>query len=336
MVKKGLYILLLLLPCISVGQLLPNLGGQRTGSAGMTFLKNDASPRSAGMGGANITLENDAFTSFTNPATMASCKTFSLSMSNYILGAGVNHSFLSGLLAMPNSGSAFGLSVSNVSAGRQEVRTEFQPQGTGEYFYANTGSAALSYARKLSDQFSFGIGLKYIYEVLAQYRSHNAAADLGFIYHTDLKDLAFAVSVHNFGGSSSLKGDFQEVNIKKSQPPSTGSYPLPTEFKLGISMVPLKTDLHRILTALQLNHPNDNSENLRLGIEYAYRELISLRSGLILGRKSQKYPTFGVGLRTRLGNHPLHIHYALTPMNFLGLQHMTGIAFQMHKTETRE
>jgi hypothetical protein len=323
-------------PVLAAAQVLPNLGGQRSGSAGMTFLKNDGSPRSAGMAGANITLEGDAFSAFTNPATMTARETFSLGMSNFYFGAGVNQSYLATLIALPNSGSTFGVSVNNVSSGKQEVRTEFQPQGTGEYFYANAGAAGVGYAKKLSDQFSFGITLKYIYEVMAQYRSHTAAADLGFVYHTDVKDLSFAVSVMNFGGSSALRGDFREVNLRNTATPTTGSYPLPTEFKLGISMVPIKTDRHRLLTAVQLNHPNDNSENLRLGVEYSYRQLVFLRTGLILGRKSQKYPTFGAGVRTRLGNHPLLINYALTPMNFMGLHHMAGAAFHIHKTEARE
>jgi hypothetical protein len=333
---KWLSLVLCLCCGTAQAQVLPNLGGQRSGSAGMTHLKNDASPRSSGMASANITLEKDAFAAFTNPAAMTGSNTFSLGMSNYYFGAGVNHTFLAGIIALPNSGSAFGITFNNVSSGKQEVRTEFQPEGTGQYFYANTGAAGLGYGKKLSDQFSFGITLKYIYEAMAQYRSHTAATDLGFIYHTDVKDLAFAVTVHNFGGSSALKGDFREINFKNTATPATGRYPLPTEFKLGISMVPLKTDLHRLLAAVQLNHPNDNSENLRFGVEYAYRDLLFLRTGLILGRKSQKYPTFGVGMRTRIGHHPLHLHYALTPMNFMGLQHHAGIAFQIHKTEVRE
>ena len=317
-------------------QLLPKLGSQRAGVAAMTYLKNDASPRSFGMAGANLTLEGDAFTAFTNPATIASVNKFALGMSNVFYGAGSNQSFVSAIYELPNSGSAFSFSVNNFSSGQQEVRTEFQPEGTGELFYVNMGSAGLGYSKQLSDQFSFGVNLKYVYEFMAQYTNHTVAADLGFIYHIDLKDLAFAVAVSNFGGNSKLSGDYQAVQYNSSSTATTGKYPLPTEFKVGVSLIPLKTDKHSLLTAVQLNHPNDNAENLRFGFEYCYRNLIYLRTGIVFGKLSQKFPTAGTGVKGKIGNHPIEINYALAPMNFLGIQHQAGLNFGIHKTEVRE
>ena len=49
------------------------------------------------------------------------------------------------------------------------------------------------------------------------------------------------------------------------------------------------------MVAIQLEHPNDNSENIRIGVEYAYLNLIFLRTGYKINVLGQKAPTFGAG-----------------------------------------
>ncbi len=50
----------------------------------------------------------------------------------------------------------FALSVGGINSGPMEVRTTFQPDGTGEFFYAIYLMGALSYSKQLTDQFSSG------------------------------------------------------------------------------------------------------------------------------------------------------------------------------------
>lgn len=319
----------------SYAQILPNLGGQRTGSSTLVFLKNDASPRSMGMGGTGITLANDKFGSFSNPAIATSIKNTSFATSNFFIGGGINQTFLSVVTPWEKRTAAFMLTVNNLASGRQEVRTEFQPEGTGEYFYVTNTAFGLGISKTLSDQFSFGVKLKYIYESMAQYKSHSVAADLGFLYTTDIRKLSFAVTVSNFGGSSQLNGDYKAVNFGSNNT-STDRYPLPTTFKLGISMLAVDKKDHKVLAAVQLNHPNDNSENLRFGAEYEYKKLLYVRAGYIFGRKSYKFPTFGAGYKTRIGHNPLLVGYAIVPSRIIGLQHTLGLTLELHKAEERK
>ncbi|MGB0403364.1 MAG: PorV/PorQ family protein [Salibacteraceae bacterium] len=317
-------------------QILPNLGGQRTGSSTLVFLKNDASSRSAGMGGANITLSEDGFSSFTNPASITTFDNINISSSNFFIGDGINQSFISVITPWNEKNTSFMFTVNNLASGKQEVRTEFQPEGTGEYFYVTNTALGLGVAKNLSDQFSFGLKIKYIYESMAQYKSHSVAADLGFLYKTDIRDLSFAVSVNNFGGSSKLNGDFQAVSFGSSNTNTPDKYPLPTTFKIGISALAIDKDDHKLLAAAQLNHPNDNSENLRFGLEYGYKKLVFVRAGYVFGRKSYKFPTFGAGYRTRIGHKPLEVNYAMIPSQFLGVQHTIGLSLTFHKAEERK
>jgi len=82
-----------------------------------------------------------------------------------------------------------------------------------------------------------------------------------------------------------------------------------------------------------LNHPNDNSENYRIGIEYEYLKLLYLRAGYKLNVSGDRFPTIGIGLRHRIGGHPFHINYAANPTEFLGVQHILGLSLSINKIE---
>ena len=321
------------LPLASQAQLLPNLGGQRAGISALTFLKIDPSVRSSGMAGANLTLTGDVFATSYNPANLAEEDQFSIGLSNTFWVAGINLAY--GAVSKPTKIGKFGLSVNSLNSGAMERRTEFQPNGTGEYFYASNTAVGLTYANTLTDYFSWGVTLKYVNETLAEFSAHTAVVDLGFLYRTDVKDLSFAVMIQSFGPNSKLNGEYTPTDSLNPKDVDLESYPAPTVFKLGVSMIPWKTDDMSLTTIVQLNHPNDNAENIRLGIEYEYRELLYLRTGYKINVDDQIYPTFGLGLRTRIGKHPLFFDYSVDPTRFLGWIHRVGLRFAINN-ESRE
>ena len=330
--RRLLIIILIFVSANVFGQLLPNYGGQRSGLSTLSFLKNDVNPRSLSLGGASVAINYDGYSLFNNPALITSTNAFSAAASNLVVGAGVQQSFLSGVLPVKNS--HFGLSINSLNSGAIEVRTEFQPNGTGELFYVSNNAIGLTYAKSLSDMFSMGLTIKYIYEQIAKYTNHTAAADLGFSYKTDFKDLRFAVMVQNFGGNSTLNGDFLAVGFNRdSASIDLNPYTVPTVFKMGLSMVPYKSEFHSVLVIAELNHPNDNAENFRIGAEYNYRDLLFARAGIKLSVEGQRLPSFGIGLRSRIGAHPLRIDYGVNPTNFFGMQHNFGLFFQFNKME---
>lgn len=322
---------LLLTQAVSFGQVFPNFGSERVGLSTMSYLKNDASPRALGMAGTSIAFKGDAYSAFINPAALIDIKSLSIEASNLAVGAGVNQSFVSGIIKDNKHESAFGISINSLNSGAMDVRTEFQPYGTGEKFYVTYLSTGLTYSKKLSNLFSFGLTLKYLYEGLADYTNHAAAADFGFLYNTDYKNLKFAVVVQNFGGNSSLSGDFLETDFNRSSSVDLDNATVPTVFKLGFSLIPFDTERQSIRTGFQLDHPNDNAENYRFGVEYEYLDLLFIRTGYRFNLKGQQFPTFGFGVRTRIGAHPLFIDYGANPTNFLGIQHLVGFSFYLNK-----
>jgi hypothetical protein len=316
------------------GQLFPRLGAQRAGISALTFLKIAPSPRSAAMASANVSLEGDAYATYWNPAGMADVDKLSFAASNTFWVAGINHSYFSAVKPTRRAG-VFGLNITSLTTGKMERRTEFQPDGTGQFFSASNTAVGLSYSKRLTDFFSYGLTLKYVNETLAEYTAHTGVVDLGFLYRTDFKDLAFAVAIQSFGTNSKLNGSFQPDGLN-SKPVVLESYPAPTLFKIGVSMIPWKTDDKSLTAIVQLNHPNDNAENIRLAMEFEYRKLLYLRAGYKINVDDQKYPTAGFGLHTRIGKHALAFDYAVDPTRYLGWIHRVGLTFGLNKIQREE
>lgn len=334
---KKLFTLLLLFSGLNslMAQLIPIYGGERAGLSALVFLKNDMSTRSLGMAGASVANDGDAYAFMTNPAAAMQLKGQSWSMGNYFIGGNVNQSWLSGTFPLKDKVSMLGVHVNGLNSGEILERTEFQPGGTGRSIYVTNLAVGVGYARQLSSLFSAGINLKYVYEGIAEYNNHTAAVDVSFLYKTDFKKLQFAVMVQNFGGNSSLTGDNLAVAFNRTSTNSLEDNTVPTRFMMGISAVPWEWNNQSIRTSLQLNHPNDNAENYRFGIEYDWRKILALRSGIRLNVEGQPYPTFGFSVRSMLGMHPLHIDYAVNPTDLLGFQHHIGLRFTILKNDAR-
>jgi len=311
-------------------QLFPNLGGQRAGISGLTFLKNDLSPRSVGMGGASVAISGDGFANHANIASASDVKDYRVAAGNLLYSAGLNQQHAA--VFIPSTYATWTVAVNSLTTGNMEERTEFQPFGTGRYFRADCFYAGVGYSRQLSDKFSFGIFTKYIREQIASFNASTLGVDLGFMYKTDFKDLRFAVALENFGPNSSLKGgDQAPVDFNRRNGVTVDNYPLPTLFKMGVSMVPIKHEDYSLLTSVQLNHPNDNAENIRLGAEFNYKDLLFARAGYKVSVAGQTFPTMGVGVEVPWGRYGLRIDYGANPTNYLGIQHMIGVSLAIDK-----
>lgn len=335
--RKHYYIVLLSFFTLGVqAQILPNYGGERAGLSALSFLKNDLSVRSLGLASTTVALEGDAYSALTNPAALTDIKERSYATSHLFMGAGIHQSFLAANYPLADKSSTLSFSINSLNSGDMEERTEFQPMGTGRQISVSNIAVGATYARQLSSLFSAGVTVKYIYEGMAGFHNSNATVDLAFLYKTDFRDLRFAVMVQNFGGNSSLGADSDiPVLFNREAGIDLEANSVPTIFKLGLSILAYEHEHHNITGALQLNHPNDNAENYSLGFEYRYLDIFFMRAGYRISVRHRDLPTFGFGLRTRLGNHPLTIDYAANPSNFIGMQHAIGLRFRILKFNER-
>ena len=137
-------------------QLIPQLGNQRAGTSSMQFLKIGIGGRATGMGESFIAVANDISALYWNPAGLMQFKEYGAHFSHSEWLVGLKHEFAGGIYRIGKN-NVVGLSFTALHTDAMEKTTEFQPTGTGEFFRYGDLAFGLTVARRLTEQFSFGI-----------------------------------------------------------------------------------------------------------------------------------------------------------------------------------
>lgn len=316
--KKYLLILFFFSLFIDVrAQLFPVLGGQRVGISTAQFLKIGVGGRASALGDAFVALANDASALYWNPAGLTQFDQNQVFFSHNSWVVDIDHDFL-GLVYHLDATNAFGVAITSLRMQDMPVTTEFAPFGTGEYFGFSDIAFAITYSRKMTDQFSFGGTVRYIEETLDKLKMRGVMIDLGTYYWTGLGTTRFAVAVSNFGNQ--LAPDGKVVLIGKREKSDWQSFSPPTIFRIGFAFEPYQTEEHKITASIQLNHPNDNSENLVTGIEYNWQSIVYLRGGYKFNVDEQDY-SLGAGFNVPLSIADFTLDYAFSNFDRLGSSH---------------
>jgi len=316
--KKYLLILFFFSLFINVrAQLFPVLGGQRVGISTAQFLKIGVGGRASALGDAFVALANDASALYWNPAGLTQFDQNQVFFSHNSWVVDIDHDFL-GLVYHLDATNAFGIAITSLRMQDMPVTTEFAPFGTGEYFGFSDIAFAITYSRKMTDQFSFGGTVRYIEETLDKLKMRGVMIDLGTYYWTGLGTTRFAVAVSNFGNQ--LAPDGKVVLIGKREKSDWQSFSPPTIFRIGFAFEPYQTEEHKITASIQLNHPNDNSENLVTGIEYNWQSIVYLRGGYKFNVDEQDY-SLGAGFNVPLSIADFTLDYAFSNFDRLGSSH---------------
>ncbi len=266
-----LLVCIISVPCAAWGQVFPSFGGERTGISIATALKIGVGARSAGMGETFVAIADDASALYWNPAGITQFKTDQVLFGYTRWLGGITHQTANVVYHL-NESNAVGASISSLGIGNIPVTTEFQPHGTGETFRMQDVNIGLTYTRQFTEQFSAGITLHYIHEDLGKASLSSVLFDAGTYYRTGLGSSRFAVAVSNFGGKITPSGSAPSVgglpDFNGGTQTSFQSFDPPINFRIGFAMEPILEENYRLTVALQLNHPNDNTENYCLGTEY--------------------------------------------------------------------
>jgi hypothetical protein len=289
--------------------------------SGMKFLSVGGDARAAALGDAVTSLESNSSSIFYNPASMSrQVKAFDITFANTKWFADINY-INAALTFAPSDGlyGVFGLSIVNVDYGDFNRTIVGPDDGALDIgIYSPTAMAiGLSYARALSDKFSVGGSIKYVYQnigdghvVGGDYDNRITkkididvmSFDFGVLYLTGYKSLKFGMSIRNFS---------QEITYFEE------SFSLPLTFKLGLSMnlldiADINPAEHSFLFAVDTEHPRDNKEMVHLGGEYTFMEILSLRVGYITPETSLAGMNYGVGVKYGVSGINLGVDYAYT------------------------
>jgi hypothetical protein len=305
----------------------------KVGTAAAQFLKIGVGARAMGLGGTFTALANDVSTIYWNPAGISNINRFSIAVSHNEWFADISHDF-AGVVYPLSTSDFLALHVVALNTGEQEVTTVTQPEGTGIYYDVSDLAIGLSYARTLTDRFSFGLTLKYVQQNLYNESANTFAIDLGTYLRTGFHDLIIAMNMSNFGGNMQLEGrdliTLTDLNNQVSgnyNPDArlkTEPWPLPLTFRVGVAMnlvggndPIIESPQNRFTMAVDGVHLNDNTEKVNIGGEYAWKETVFARVGYKVNYYLERW-TFGFGLRMDIIGQNVGFDYALVDFNDLG------------------
>ena len=325
MVRSRILMLFLVCGVLSASilraQLMPTLGAQRAGTAGVEFLKIGVGARASAMGESFIAVANDASALYWNPAGISQFTDNQVIFSHTAWLVDLQHEFL-GAVYHVSADDAVGLSITTLHTEDMPVTTELQPMGDGTYFHYGDVAVGLTYSRKLTSQFSFGGTVRYYEETLDVLKMRGTVIDFGTYYWTGLGSLRFSAVVSNFGNQISPSGNVSMIDgstISQFQ-----QFSPPTMFRFGFAFEPYQDEKNSVTTSAQLNHPNDNSENVSLGAEYQYMKTFFVRGGYKMNVDEEAF-SFGVGFAASLDLLSLSLDYGYAPFKNLGGVHRISL-----------
>lgn len=268
---------------ISLGLLITTLafGFEKVGTTSFQFLKVGMSARSTGMGEAYSVAVFGADAVFWNPGALTTVRRFDVEASYMDYFFDVKHTSLAigwnagtwGVLGfqalLTDVGEIEETTVSQLGFNENDV---YMPGLTGNTFSPGAMVLGVSWARSLTEQFSFGITTKFVREDLWLESASAVVFDGGLIYNTGFRTVQISAVVRHFGQNVAF--------IDKD-------FPLPQTFNIGISgflMGPSAnlgtiSETHSVQVAFDMVQPRDYDQQYNVGLEYGFSNLLFLRGG---------------------------------------------------------
>lgn len=325
---------------VLAGTLQAQSGGvnvSKSGTTAATFLEIAVGAAATGMGGAYVSIADNATALHWNPAGVAGLTQSDIAIVHTNWIADTRFDFAGIALPLSTIG-ILGFSLTSLTMGDMMVRTVDFPDGTGEYFSASDLAAAITYSRQLTERFSIGVSAKYIQQSIWHESASGFAVDAGTMFKTDLLGgMTIGAALSNFGTSMKMAGRDarQFIRLNPNQLGTNDRIPtniefdswdLPLYFQFGLSTRVFDNDEYRWTLAVDALHPNDNYESINAGTEFCYADLLFLRAGWQEWQldRSEGGLSFGVGVATSslFGSMKIAFDYAYEDMGRLESVHV--------------
>jgi opacity protein-like surface antigen len=323
MKRCGIFVLVAGLLIIHTGYAQQSTEVSKRGTAAAPFLNIAQGARALSMGGAFVAIANDASSMYWNPAGIADIGgiSFIVDHTNWI--ADIGYDYIGATVDMGNIG-AIGVNVTLSDIGNMEVTTIDQQDGTGEIFGVTDLAIGLTYAIKLTNNFSIGFNPKFIYQKIWKMSANAFAVDLGVKYKTPFRGITLGMSISNFGSKMQMTGNNAlvlydadlEASGNNGRIPaslSTEEWDLPLNFRVGIAYDVTFDALGRFTLGVDAAHPSDDYESVNIGGEYVFNDLVYLRGGMksLFQQDAEESFAAGIGIRQYLvGNLQIGIDYS--------------------------
>ncbi len=319
----------------------------KVGLSGGQFLKIGVGARATGMAGAQVAAANDVSSIFWNPAGLTSLKGYAADVSQTLWFAGITHSFAAAVIPAGEN-YRFAASFTNFSSGDIKVTRLDRPDGTSGVYQVSDVAIGLTFAGQLTKQFSFGVTGRYVSMGFVNMNAGAFVIDVGTRYETDFEGIVVGFSMNSLGTQTEYSGS----DVSRSRDPVSGVQALPIEmrmltspfdmplsFRLGLSTDLCKGPLfdvevdasgvvqHSLVTAIDFETFSDVPEQVAMGAEYTWKELVSVRAGYRIGT-DQFGLSGGVGLRYVSEDFSGRIDYSVSPTTDIGLINRVSISMR--------
>lgn len=322
-------------------------------TSAVPFLRISPDARAGGMGDLGVATMPDANAQFYNLAKYPFAKNSSgigLTYTPWLKDLGLNDVFLASLAGYKKIDESQSISGSlrYFNLGNIEFTDNFgNSLGTGR---PRELGLDFGYSRKLSDQLSLGVGLRYINSALANaqiggvaYKPGNAVAgDLGIYYVSnpeDLTGLSLGLAMTNMGSKISYTGDAAQKDFIPANMTLGAMY---TIISNEVNRISLGMDIHKLMvptppllgdSAGMINYrsksvvgswfssfgdaPGRFSEELKefafsLGGEFIYNEQFAVRAGYFYENKNKgNRQYFSMGAGFRYNNLDINLSYLI-------------------------
>lgn len=231
--KKTLCIFLLLTLPMTVW------GIERVGTTSFQFLKIPVGVRGIGMGNAFVAGAVDASALYWNPSGIGWAAHRELLLTHINMPADIKYESIGIVLPFSSTFGVVGVTLNVLHMDDLVIRTPSRPEGTGELFTASDIAFGLTYSRKVSDRFTFGVQAKYLREELAGVVSQGVGFDAGLQYQTDFRSMRLGMVIQNFGPDTKFDGSYADLRTSSTtggvaETRDYDSAPLPITFKTGV------------------------------------------------------------------------------------------------------
>jgi len=292
------------------------------GTAGAAFLKFTPSPRATAMGESYVSLAEDAYAAYWNPAGLAAVEQPEFAATYNASFEDVTHQYVS--FAYPlRYGSTLDVNITRLSVAPFQG---YDAMGTKTKDIQSSDMAiGAAYGRTLMKDeiarpvLNVGLNLKSISETLDDVSANAFAADLGAVYYirpakywmraVPAQEFRVALTARNIG--TGLKFD-------------TVSSPLPMSATLGGSWLSHPYGNSSLILSLDNTVSNDDKFVVNLGAEYTAFQLLAFRAGYRTGQYMGSGLRFGVGFKLSF----IDLDYSMSPFGDLGSMHKVGVSIK--------
>lgn len=302
--------------------------GQKVGTTSFQFLKVIPDARSTAMGEAYVAADASSEVLFWNPGAAVSVSKLDVSISHVNWFMDTQLYAFSAAFSFPAFGTVGVLGMYNDYGAIDVTRVDFldfNPDGTfnpgltGETMLPKSMLIGFSYARSLTNKFSFGLTAKWAHEDLYLEKASTFLFDGGILYDTGFKSVRIGAVIRHFG---------PEVKFVNE------TYPLPQTFEVGASAKLLspgealfsEVKNHELLFVYSIVHPRDYAQQQTMGLEYSWNNLFFIRGGYKFNFDEE---TLTTGLGFRIAN--ARLDYSYIPMgNFLEPVHRFSFGYGLN------